>query len=119
MSGAAEALLELLRLRDEIRRVSGRPGQHDRLVDGQNAGKYRAGIVLVGIRTEIGSRAIPGLLACPVDSRNQDGARDLGIGVLQFLVREQACEMKRADGLADRDDSLLVAAEQVDVLVDP
>jgi hypothetical protein len=54
-----------------------------------------------------------------IDARYQDRARDVGIGVLEFLVRQQACEMERADGIADRDDGLRVAAEQVDVLMNP
>jgi hypothetical protein len=54
-----------------------------------------------------------------VNAGHQNRCGDVGINNLKFRVGQQARHVKRADSVADRYDLVAVAAEQVDVLVQP
>ena len=111
--------LELLACRDQARRIGRRPREQQRRLDVEDAGKRRSRIVLAGVVAEIGFFRRAGVGALVVDARHQHGRGDAGIADLEFRVREQACDVKSADRIADRHDLVAAAAEQVDVLVHP
>ena len=119
MPGVAEAVLQFLGLRHQMRRIVGRPRQHDRVLDLENAGEGGALVIFAGVGAEIGFGAFADLGVGAVDARHQHGAGDVIVGLLEFLVREIGRQMERADRPADRDDRLGVAFEQVGVLVHP
>src|SRR5260370_5869098 len=51
--GVAQELFQLLALSDEPPRIGRRPGEQDRRLDIEDAGKYRSLIVFAGVLTEI------------------------------------------------------------------
>src|SRR6516164_6515179 len=119
MPRLAHALLQALGLSDQARRIDRRPGQHDRLLDPKDAGECGSLVVLARVRTEIGSLAVTRFGVGAVNPRHQHGSGEIGIGSLEFPVREEAGEMEGAGLEADCYDGAAIAPEQIDVLVDP